>query len=68
VQGDGGGGDGQHAGGRVGRAAATAVGVVTGLERSGGAAERGHRVTAARIAEQRIERYAGYQPGGERPS
>jgi hypothetical protein len=52
----------------VGGAAATAVGVVAGLERGGGAAERGHRVTAARVAEQRIERHAGYQPGGERPS
>jgi hypothetical protein len=59
VQGDGGGGDGQHAGGRVRGAAATAVGVVAGLEPGGGAAERGHRVTAARVAEQRIERHPG---------
>jgi len=49
-------------------AAGAAVSVVAGLERGGGAAARGHRVTAARVAEQRIERDAGYQPGGERPS
>jgi hypothetical protein len=52
----------------VGGAAATAVGVIAGLERGGGATERGHRVTAARVAEQRVERHAGYQPGGQRPS
>ena len=45
----------------MGGAAAAAVGVVAGLERGGGAAERGHRVTAARVAEQRIERDAGGQ-------
>ena len=67
MQGDGGGGDGQHAGGRVRGAAAAAVGVIAGLERGGSAAERGHRVTAARVAEQRVERYACYQPGGQGP-
>ena len=45
----------------MGGAAAAAVGVVAGFERGGGAAERGHRVTAARVAEQRIERDAGGQ-------
>ena len=68
VQDRGGGGDGQHAGGGVGGAAAAAVGVVAGLERRGGAAERGHRMTAARVAEQRVERHAGRQAGGQRPA
>jgi hypothetical protein len=68
VQDRGGGGDGQHAGGCVRGAAGAAVGVVAGLERRGGAAERSHRVTAARVTEQRVERHAGRQPGGQRPS
>jgi hypothetical protein len=52
----------------VGGAAAAAIGVVTGLEGRGGAAERGHRVTAPRVADQRVERYAYGQPGGDGPS
>jgi len=68
VQGRGGGGDGQHAGGRVRGTAAAAVGVVAGLERRGGPAERGHRMTPARVADQRVERHAGDQPGGDGPS
>jgi hypothetical protein len=68
VQGHGGGGDGQHAGGRVRGAAAAAVGVVAGLECRGGPAERGHRMTPARVADQGVERHAGDQPGGDGPS
>jgi hypothetical protein len=48
-------GDGQHAGGRVNGAAAAAVGVVAGLEHGGGAAERGHRMTAAGVADKGVE-------------
>ena len=51
VQDRGGGGHGQHAGGHMRGAAAAAVGVVARLERGGGATERGHRMTAARVAE-----------------
>ena len=51
MQGRGGERDGQHAGGRVRGAAAAAVGVVAGLQRGGGTAERGDGMTAARIAE-----------------
>ena len=49
-------------------AAAAAVRVVAGLERGGGTAERGDGMTAARVAEQRVERHARRQPGGQRPS
>jgi hypothetical protein len=68
VQGYGGGGDGQHASDRMRGAAAAAVGVVAGLERRGGPAERGHRMAAARVADQGVKRYAGDQPGGDGPS
>ncbi|MGD0609443.1 MAG: hypothetical protein ABSA53_38455 [Streptosporangiaceae bacterium] len=33
-----------------------------------GTAESGHRMTAARVAEQRIKAHAGRQPGRERPA
>ena len=49
-------------------AAEPGVGVVTGLERGGGPAERGHRVTAARVAEQRVERHPAGQADGKRPT
>jgi hypothetical protein len=49
-------------------AAAAAVGVVASFQGRGGAAEGGNRVTAARVAEQRVERHACYQPGGQGPS
>jgi hypothetical protein len=49
-------------------AAQPGVGVVAGLKRGGGPAERGHRVIAARVAEQRVERHPGGEPGGERPA
>ena len=68
VQERGGGGGGEHAGGRVGGAARAGVGVVAGLERCCGPAERGHRVTAAGVAGQRIQRHPGGEPGRERPS
>jgi transketolase len=68
VQECGGGGDGQDAGGGVRGAAEPGVGVVAGLERGGGPAERGHRVTAAGIAEQRVEGHPGGEAGGERPT
>jgi len=48
-------GDGQHAGGRVSGTAAAAVGIVTGLERGGGTAERRHRMTAAGVADNGVE-------------
>jgi hypothetical protein len=39
----------------VNGAAAAAVGVVAGLEHGGGAAERGHRMTAAGVADKGVE-------------
>jgi len=68
VQERGGDGDGQDAGGRVRGAAGAAVGVVAGLEGGGGAAEGGHRMTAARVTEQRVHDHACCQPGRERPA
>ena len=46
----------------MGGAAPRGVGVVAGLERGGGAAERGHRMTAPRIAEQRVRGHARARP------
>ena len=46
----------------MGGAAAAAVGVVAGLERGGGAAERGHRMTAPRVAEQRVRATPAARP------
>ena len=68
VQERGGGGGGEHAGGRVGGAARAGVGVVAGLQRGGGPAEGGHGVKSAGIAEQRVERHPGREPGRERPA
>jgi hypothetical protein len=68
VQERGGGGDGQDAGGGVRGAAQPGIGVVAGLERGGGPAERGHRVTAAGVAEQCVEGHAGGEACGERPA
>ncbi len=48
-------------------AAQPGVGVVAGLERGGGPAERGHRVKAAGVAEQRVERHPGGEADRERP-
>ncbi len=42
-------------------AAQPGVGVVAGLKRGGGAAERGHRMAAARVAEQGVQRHARRQ-------
>ena len=67
VQERGRGGHGQDAGGGVRGAAQPGIGVVAGLERGGGPAERGHRVTAAGVAEQRVERHPGGQAYGEWP-
>ena len=36
------------------------------LSKGHGPAERGHRMIAARVAEQRVERHPGGEPGGER--
>ena len=68
VQQSGGDGNGKHAGCRVPGAAPPGIGVVAGLERGRGPAERGHRVTAAGIAGQRVQRHPGGEPGRERPS
>jgi len=49
-------------------AARAAVGIVAGLEGGGGAAEGGHRMTAARVTEQRVHDHARRQPSRERPA